>query len=121
MTTVFNNMNEDIKAFRVLKLVGNRLVEAPEITDIHCYTHGLIDLHHFIKAQDYKRNMEWYKSNGIEEVLIAMPRIVHTHLEDGIYGLSDELFFRKYKIKKEKLLFNKRKWLEQQVKGELKC
>lgn len=115
MTTVFKDMNADIKAFKVFEVRYNQLVLRPDITDIHSYNHQVFQLHHFIKAQDYKRNMQWYIENGIEEILILMRIIMHEHLESPIYGLSEQMFYRKYKISKDKLLFNKNQWLQQQV------
>lgn len=118
MVTVYKDMNADIKAFNVYKLVGRRLVLAPEIVDIYCYDHYFYQLHHFIKAQQYKSRPEWYFANGIEEKLILLPSNMHEHLESPIYGLSDDEFYRKYRIEKDVLLFNKRKWIAENVKGE---
>lgn len=118
LVTVYKDMNADIKAFKVYGVQYNRLIRLPEIVDIHSYNHQSFQLHHYIKAQDYKRNMKWYIENRIEEKLILMPTLMHEHLESPIYGLSDEAFYRKYRIEKEKLLFNKKKWIDKQVKGE---
>lgn len=115
MVTVYKNMNADIKAFNVYGIQYNRLIRLPEIVDIHSYNHQYLHLHHYIKAQDYKRNAQWYIDNYIEEKLILIPTLMHEHLESPIYGLSDEAFYRKYKISKDLLLFNKKKWLQKQV------
>ncbi len=112
MTTVYKDMNADIKAFKVYKISAGKLELAPEITDIHSYNHQCMQLHHYIKAQSYKNRPEWYEQNDLKEKLILMPTIMHEHLESPIYGLSDEAFYKKYKIQKKVLLFNKRKWLE---------
>lgn len=117
MATVYKDMNADIKAFKVYKIIAGRLVPAPEITDIYSYNHQYLQLHHYIKAQSYKNRMEWYQNNGIEEKLILMPTVMHEHLESPIYGLTDELFYKKYRISKELLLFDKNKWLENTMKG----
>ncbi len=118
MATVYKNMNEDIKAFRVFRICNNKLIPAPDIVDIHSYDHSIFNLHHFIKAQSYKNRLQWYKDNNIEEILIEIPVLMHQHLEDPIHMLDDEEFFRRWGIRKELLLFNKKKWIEQQVKGE---
>lgn len=118
MATVYKTMDEDIKAFKVMKVVGGRIKPAPEITDITSYDHFWWQLHHYIKAQSYKRNKKWYDNNGIEEKLILMPVLMHQHLEDPIYGLDEVGFYKRWGIRKELLLFNKKKWIEQQVKGE---
>lgn len=119
MGTVFKDMNADIKAFKVYGVQYNRLIELPDIVDIHSYNHQSMQLHHYIKAQDYKRNKKWYDENGLEEKLILMPIIMHEHLESPIYGLSDELFYRKYRIEREKLLFNKKQWVKKQVERRI--
>lgn len=115
MTTVYKDMNADIKAFKVYGIQYNRLIRLPEIVDIHSYNHQCFHLHHYIKAQDYKRNSKWYIDNLIEEKLILIPTVMHEHLESPIYGLSDEVFYRKYKVSKDLLLFDKKKWLQKQV------
>lgn len=120
MTTVYRNMDADIQAFMVFKVIGRRLLPAPEIVDVCSYDHFWYQLHHYIKAQSYKSRMQWYIDNGIEQKLILMPTIMHEHLESPVYGLSDEDFYRRYGIKKDLLLFNKKKWIEEQVKGENK-
>lgn len=115
---VNNNLDEDIKEFGVLIFQHGRLRPCPEITSKNDYVHGLYDLHHFIKAQDFKRNRKWYENNGIRQVLILLPRKVHTHLESPIYGLTEEKFWQVYKIRKTDLLFNKKKWIQEQVEQE---
>lgn len=115
MVTVNNTLNEDIKEFPVFKVVGNRLVPAPEITCVNDYIHGKMDLHHYIKAQSYRHNREWYEKNGIKQKLILMPREMHVHLENPIYNLTHLSFFIRYHIPKDVLLFNKKKWIEKEV------
>ena len=115
MGTVFKDMNADIKAFKVFGIKNYQLVELPEIVDIHSYNHQYMQLHHFIKAQSYKRNKEWYEENGVQQKLILMPAIMHEHLENPIFSLSDKDFFNKYKIERKKLLFNKKQWIKEQV------
>lgn len=118
MGTVYNSMNDDIKAFGVWVLEWGQLRKAPEIIDIYSYNHELCHLHHYIKAQDYKRNMGWYEQNGIKEKLILLPVRVHEHLEDPIFGLSERAFLQRYKIDKNRLLFNKRKWIDNACKNK---
>ena len=118
MGTVYKDMNKDIEAFLTFRIYQNRLIPVPDIVNVHCYNHNIFHLHHYIKAQSYKNRMQWYKDNGIMEKLILMPKEMHEHLESPIYGLSDELFYKKYKIRKDLLLFDKKKWLDEQVRKE---
>lgn len=120
MVTVNKTMNEDIKEFGVFSISNGRLVPNKLIKSIQDYNHYGWHLHHFIKAQDYKRNRKWYEENNIIEKLIFMACKMHTHLEDPIYGLSDEEFYKVYHIQKNVLLFNKKKWIEKQVREEMK-
>jgi len=115
MVTVNKTLNEDIKEFPIFKVVGNRLVPAPEITCVNDYIHGKMDLHHYIKAQSYRHNREWYEKNGIKQKLILMPREMHVHLEDPVYNLTNLKFFIRYHITKSNLLFNKKKWIEKEA------
>ena len=115
MGTVNKSMNEDIQEFGVIEVYFNRLRPRPDIQSIYDYDHFWYNLHHYIKAQDYKRNREWYERNGIKQVLILMRRQMHEHLENPIYELPEDVFFKKYHISKEKLLFNKKKWIEKEV------
>ena len=105
------SMNEDIKEFGVWELYYNRLRPRPDIQSIYDYNHYCFDLHHYIKAQQYKRNREWFEIRGIKEKLILLPKIIHQHLEYPDFMMDDENFYRVYRIKKEMLLFDKRKWL----------
>ena len=115
MSTVNKTMNEDIQEFGVVEVYFNRLRPRPDIQSIYDYDHFWYNLHHYIKAQDYKRNREWYQRNGIKQKLILMSREMHVHLENPIYNLTDEKFFRRYHISKDDLLFNKKKWIEKEV------
>ena len=114
---VNKTVDEDIKEFGVLVVHNGRLRPCPEITNKKDYVHGLYDLHHFIKAQDYRRNRKWYEENKIKQILILMPRKMHTHLENPIYELSDEKFWQIYHIRKKDLIFYKKKWIQEQVEN----
>lgn len=116
---LIKNLNKDIAEFGVYIIQNNKLLFCPNIKTKEDYTHGLYDLHHFIKDQDYQRNKDWYIKNGIKQKLILLPRQMHIHLENPIYALSKKQFFEKYKIKKEELLFNKKEWIDFQVRKEL--
>lgn len=113
---VNKTLDEDIKEFGVWKLYKGRLAPAPEIQTKDDYTHWAMDLHHYIKAQSYKRNRLWYIQNGIKQKLILMPRCMHVHLENPVYNLSEEKFYNLYHIHKDMLLFNKRKWIDEEVR-----
>ena len=65
MATVYKSMDEDIKAFGLYRLIERRLIQAPDITDITCYDHFNLQLHHYIKAQSYRYRKNWYEKNKI--------------------------------------------------------
>ena len=78
------------------------------LDSLNDYNHSLYELHHFIQYQAYCQNPEWYIQQGIKQKLILVSKICHEHIENrGIKVLSDEEFFRKYKIKRSELLFRK--------------
>ena len=115
---VNKTLNEDIAEFGVYGIRNGRIYRMPSIRSIDDYEHGLYDLHHFIKAQEYKRNRKWYERNGIKQKLFFIRRIMHIHLESPMYELPEAEFVRIYGISKKKLLFNKKKWIEEQVRKE---
>ena len=117
MGTVYETMNDDIKAFGVYRVWYNCLLKAPEIVDIHSYNHDTHHLHHYIKAQSYKNDVDWYKKHNIKQKLILLPAEMHEKLENPIYALDDKSFFRKYKIEKKRLLFSRKRWIEDEIRG----
>lgn len=111
------DMQKDIDEFGVWKLEDGELIPVPEIKSTKDYIHGIFGyaLHHFIKDTHYKKNTQWYKDRGIKQFLILLRWNCHEHLESPIYGLSDSKFLELYGIEKNKLLFNKRKWIEREA------
>lgn len=114
---VNKTMDEDIKEFGVWELFYNILRPRPDIQSIHDYDHSYFDLHHYIKAQQYRKNREWFEYHGITEKLILLRKTIHQHLEFPDYQMDDLEFYRVYHIRKDLLLFDKRKWLLEQAKG----
>ena len=81
------------------------------LNSLEDYDHSRYELHHYIQYQAYRQNPEWYIERGIKQKLILVSKICHEHIENrGIKVLSDEQFFRKYKIKRSELLFSKRQY-----------
>jgi len=115
---VNKTIDEDIKEFGVYGVRNGRIFRLPNIRSKADYTHGLYDLHHYIKAQDYRRNRKWYEKNEIKQKLFLIPRIMHVHLENPMYELPEVVFWEQYGISKKLLLFNKKKWLDEQVRKE---
>lgn len=77
------------------------------------YNHNLYELHHFIQYQAYIQDPDWYEKRGIKQKLILVSKICHEHIENrGIKVLSDEEFFKKYKINRSEVLFNKKNYKE---------
>ena len=107
-------MEEDIWEFPIYLLTKKgKLTEVVLRDGLYSYNHSKMHLHHYIKKQNYERNEEWYKKNGIQQKLILMPVPTHEQLHHiGIEDLSDWEFLYKYGIEREKLIFNIRKWRE---------
>jgi hypothetical protein len=77
------------------------------IYNTRCYDHNSFELHHVIKYGQYERNKEYFEKRGLNMCLILIPKIMHQHLENPVYELSDEEFYRVYMIHKWELLFIK--------------
>lgn len=109
-------MNEEIKKYQgyiyYLDMRSNglkpRIEPAEWIVDTTSYDHSSFELHHIIKFTQYEKNKNWYQERGLKMCLILLPKIMHQHLENPIYELSDEVFLKKYRIHKHELLFNKK-------------
>lgn len=104
-------MNDEIKKYPIFiinKLGG--LIRIYNIQSTDDYDHYRFNLHHFVKMQDYYRNEEWYKEQGVQQKLILMRIPLHEQLHyQAVKNLSDSEFLRRYKTTREKLFYNKRK------------
>ena len=112
-------MNDEIKKYqgRIYYLnqskdfwgndVTPTIEEANWINSTADYDHSSFELHHMIKFTHYEQNQNYYKSHKLTNCLILIPKVLHQHLENPIYELSEEEFLNKYKIEKWKLLFSK--------------
>lgn len=112
-------MNDEIKKYqgRIYYLnqgkdfFGNDITptieEANWINSTADYDHSSFELHHMIKFTQYEQNKAQYEKLGLKNCLVLIPKVLHQHLENPIYELSQEDFLNKYKIEKWKLLFNK--------------
>ena len=81
-----------------------------DISSLDDYNHAECELHHFIPYGSYSKNSEWYKDRGIKQKLILVSKVCHEHIEDrGIKVLTDEEFYKRYKIERSKLLFRRNK------------
>ena len=119
MGTVYEDMDADIRAFDVYELQITKLVKVDWVENTKSYDHTVYHLHHYIKAQQYKHNMAWFKKRGIKEKLILLPPKIHYHLEDPIGGLSELDFLLTYKIPKRLLLFNKSAYEAEEKESEV--
>lgn len=119
MSALIKIMNDEIKKYqgRIYYLdirkdiYGNlkrpRIKPAIWITDTSCYDHYSSELHHVIKFTQYERNKSWFQERGLEMCLILLPKVMHQHLENPEFVLSDADFYNKYLIHKYELLFFK--------------
>lgn len=111
-------MNEEIKKYQgyiyYLDMRSNglkpRIESADWIIDTSCYDHFSFELHHVIKFTHYEQNKQWYQERGLNMCLILIPKVMHQHLENPVYELPDDIFFRKYSIHKYELLFIKKEY-----------
>lgn len=114
MSAVKKIMNEEIKKYqgRIYYLdqssINPKILPAEWIVNTSCYDHYSFELHHVIKFTHYEKNRTWCQERGLNMCLILIPKVMHQHLENPIYELSDEVFFEKYRIHKHELVFIKK-------------
>lgn len=100
----------DIRYDRYRNLIKPHISEANWIYNTKCYDHFSFELHHVIKFTQYERNKAWFEQQGLKMCLILIPKIMHQHLENPEYKLSDEKFYKKYLIERYELLFSKKQF-----------
>ena len=61
---------------------------------------------------------DWFLDLPDKQKLFYIRRIMHIHLESPMYELPEEKFWDIYGIQKSRLLFNKKKWIDEQVRKE---
>lgn len=93
---------------RVFCLTKTGKLQKIWLNSLSDYNHSKYELHHFIQYQAYIQNPKWYEDRGIKQKLILVSKICHEHIEDrGIRVLSNEEFYRQYKIDRKELLFRR--------------
>lgn len=119
MTALKKIMNDEIKKYqgRIYYLdikkdiYGNfkkpSIESAYWIQNTNCYDHCSFELHHMIKFTQFEQNKKWFHEQKLNNCLILIPKILHQHLENPVYELTNEQFYKKYLIQKYELLFNK--------------
>ncbi len=70
----------------------------------------VVQAHHYVEKHLYNAEEAWYIERGIEQWLVLIPRAMHDDLHSA---MSDERFFKRWKIECRELLFNKDRWLEE--------
>ena len=98
----YPSLDDQIKEFGVYWLFCGKLEKIP-ITSTYSYSHWLMELHHYIKEQEYYRYKKRYKG---EQKLILLPKQLHKDLHSA---MSDERFAEKWKVDRDLLLYRHRK------------
>lgn len=88
---------EDLQIFPIYKLENGKLIE---IEPPECWNMYLIECHHFVKRQQYKRNSDKYMH--IQKLIFLTPEC-HRDLH-----ARNRNFKQKYGIEIEKLLYTER-------------
>lgn len=132
MSALKKIMNDEIKKYQgriyfldiEKDIYGNlkkpRIERADWIFDTKCYDHYSFELHHVIKFGHWEHNKSRYLKEGLKMCLILLPKVMHQHLENPEFELSDDDFYRKYLIHKHELLFIKSKYDEGKYPAMLK-
>ena len=101
-------LNEQLKEFKVYILLfhilgGVTIMRTNNVKTTDSYNHNELELHHFIKEQQYYRYPYRYKG---KQKLILLPKKLHADLHSA---MSDERFEQKYGIERDLLLYRKEK------------
>ena len=105
------NMKKELVKFKdsiyLLNKSGN-LIKI-NINSLDQYNHYEYELHHYIQYNTYIQNPQWYEEREIKQKLILVSKICHEHIEDrGIKILTDEEFYNKYNIERQKLIYRRK-------------
>lgn len=98
----YPSLNEQIKEFGVHWIVNGELELLKTIKSKEDYSHSILVIHHYIKEQQYYRYPERYQG---KQKLILMPKELHKDIHSA---MSDDRFFKKWKIERKKLLYRNR-------------
>jgi hypothetical protein len=98
---------EDLQKYQLYVYENRKLIP---IEPIESWNKYYMNIHHYIKQQQYKRNPQWFRDRGIEQKLFLIPISFHECIHNqGIKHLTDNEFYAQYGVKRSDMLFNK-KW-----------
>lgn len=104
------DMAKEIKKYRghiyYFDIVTKQVLPAPWIENLDSYNHFECELHHYVPFTDWEHNTKNVRELVKENRLILLPKIMHQHLENPLYKLSDADFKLIYGIDPNKLLFD---------------
>ena len=125
MQTVRKIMNNEIKKYQgriyYFDTDVKKILPAEWIFSTADYDHFSFELHHVIKFSQYEREKQWFRSRGLEMCLVLIPKVMHQHLENPVYGLPDHIFFEKYGVAKFDLLFDNKDFAKGFFPKILRC
>lgn len=103
-------MNDDIKKYPIYRIADGQYIRMYSIKSTDDYDHFRFNLHHYIKDSSYKKNEKWYKEHKIEQKLLLIPIAMHEQIHEtaGQNTLTDEEFYRTYKISRWDCIFSRR-------------
>ena len=81
------------------------LCKADWIQSTADYDHYSFELHHFVPFTDWEKNTKNVRSK-VSNKLILLPKVMHQHLENPIYKLSQSDFECVYGIHPNKILYD---------------
>lgn len=87
-------------------IVIKQVLPAPWIDSLDSYNHFECELHHYVPFTDWEHNTKNVRELVKENRLILLPKIMHQHLENPLYKLSDADFELLYGINPNNLLFD---------------
>lgn len=102
------SMNDDIRKYPCFMVYNGLVVPALWLENTENYNHYCYDLHHFIRQSVRKNSPDFYKRVEHLQRLILMPKQMNLDLEE----LGAEDFYKKWKVDKDNLVFNRKRWRE---------
>ena len=104
------SMNEDLKKYPVFRYDRRtqKIYPADYIKNTEQYDHYNWQMHHFVRKTLRKTSLDFYKRVEHLQKMILMPTEMNLDLE----YMGEESFFKKWKLKKNDLVFSRLKWRE---------
>ena len=115
-TPLKKDMQQEIKKYQgyifYFEQATREILPANWIKCLDDYNHCDFELHHIVPFTDWEKNTKNVQKLLGNNALIALPKIMHQHLENPIYKLSKRKFEEIYGINPDLILYDPSSKLE---------